>query len=79
LTSIRDEGNKGNREAAFEAAHSLKNTAGELGARSLHLAAQAIERSMHSGDDWHKLIPELEAIAKAAIGAAQTIIDREIQ
>jgi len=77
LTRIRDEGTKGDRDAAFEAAHSLKNTAGELGAHSLHLAAQAIERSMHSGDDWHKLFPELEAIAEAAINAAQTIIEHE--
>jgi HPt (histidine-containing phosphotransfer) domain-containing protein len=77
LARIREEGRAGDRDTAFEAVHSLKNTAGDLGARSLHLAAQAMERSMRSGGDWQQLVPELEAIGQLAIEAAQTISERE--
>ena len=71
ITSAREAAIAGDGQGVSDAAHALKSSAGNLGAESLRLVAQRVEReAVDSGSDLGRLSDELAAAFEQARAAA---------
>jgi len=67
-----------NRERLLDAVHSLKNTAGDIGAAHLHAVATTLETRLKQGEFPSGDLATLDTVARAAMAAATRQLEQEI-